>query len=413
MTNRRVVVTGLGAITPIGNDANAFWQRLLEGASGCAPITAFDASRFKVKIACELKGYDPLDYFDRKEARSMDRFIQLAIITSRQALQDSGLTPAEIDYDEFGVVVGSGVGGLLTYEEQYQVLLNSGPDKVAPRLIPKLLISMAPGAVAIDLGLRGPNLSMVSACASGTHALGEAFRMVQHGEAAAVLAGGAEAVIAPLAIAGFASARALSQRNDSPDTASRPFSADRDGFVLGEGSAMLVLEDYEHARARGARIYGEVLGYGRTADAFHETAPAAEGAGAQRAMRNALRDAGLPPEEISYINAHGTSTPINDRTETCAIKAVFGERAYKVPISSTKSNIGHLCGAAGAVEVAASLLMMGCGVIPPTINYSGFDPDCDLDYVTEGPRPAEINYFLKNSFGFGGQNASLVLGRCN
>lgn len=412
MSKKRVVITGLGAITPLGNEVHSFWEGLQNGLSGCAPITLFDASAFKVRIACEVKDFDPLNHFERKDARCMDRFVMFAVVTAREAFRDGGLRQGDFDPERFGVVIGSGIGGLQTFEEQDAVLRKEGPDRVRPWLIPRLIMNMAPGQVSIDLGLKGPNLSVVTACASGTHAIGEAFRMIQHGEAVGMLAGGTEAAITALAVAGFAAARALSQRNDDPARASRPFSADRDGFVLGEGAATVLLEEYEHARARGARIYGELLGYGKTADAFHETAPAPDGAGAQRAMQNALAESGLRSTQIAYINAHGTSTPLNDRTETCAIKAVFGEGAYGIPITSVKSNIGHLCGGAGATEIVAALMMMRHSLIPPTINYSIPDPECDLDYVTDGPRRTTINAFLKNSFGFGGQNASVVIGRC-
>lgn len=408
MSLNRVVVTGLGAVTPIGNCVKDFWEGLIAGKSGGAPITKFDTSNHKVKFACEVKNYDPANYFDRKESRRYDPFVQFAIVASREAMKDSGLDVEEVGTENVGVFIGSGIGGLNVMEEQTQILLEKGPDRVSALLIPRLIANMAPGQVSISLGLRGPNSCVVTACATGTHSIGDAFGMIRTGKAIAMVAGGTESAITPLGIAGFANMKALSERNESPATASRPFSKDRDGFVMGEGAGILLLEEYEHAKARGARIYGEICGYGLTGDAHHITAPAPEGEGAQRAMLMALKDGDLPPSEIDHINAHGTSTPLNDKLETIAVKRVFGERAYKIAMSSNKSSTGHLLGAAGGVEAVASLLSIHTGIVPPTINYSEKDPECDLDYVTEGARRQEVTAVLSNSFGFGGHNASLL-----
>jgi beta-ketoacyl-acyl-carrier-protein synthase II len=408
MSSKRVVVTGVGAITPIGNTVAEFWPALLEGKSGAGPITRFDTTRHKVRFACEVKNFDPLEHMDRKEAKRFERFVQYAIVAAREALNDSGLNVAEVGAENVGTMIASGIGGLGVMEEQTLVLLEKGPERVSPMLIPRLIPNMASGQVSIMLGLKGPNTCVVTACAAGTHAIGDAAAMIQRGIATAMVAGGTESVVTPLAIAGFANMTALSERNDSPTTASRPFSASRDGFVLGEGSGVLILEEFEHAKARGAKIYGEVVGYGMTGDAYHITAPAPEGEGAQRSMKMALRLAGIPPTEVDHINAHGTSTPLNDKQETQAVKAVFGEHAYKIAMCSNKSAIGHLLGAAGGVEAVASLKALETGMIPPTINYVDKDPECDLDYVTEGARRYQAAYALSNSFGFGGHNASVL-----
>jgi 3-oxoacyl-[acyl-carrier-protein] synthase II len=408
MTKKRVVVTGLGAITPVGNTVNDFWAGLMSRKSGAGPITQFDPSRHKVRFACEVKNFDPLEHFDRKEAKRYERFVQYSIVAAREALTDSGLDLEKADRNSIGVYIGSGIGGLMVMEEQAAVLMEKGPDRVSALLIPRLIANMASGQTSITLGVRGPNSCIVTACATGTHSIGDAFKLIARGDAVAMLAGGTESAITPLGIAGFQNMKALSERNDSPETASRPFSADRDGFVMGEGSGVLVLEELEHAKARGARIYAEIVGYGQTGDAHHITAPAPEGEGAQRSMRMALKDAGIAPNELSCINAHGTSTPLNDKLETIAVKHVFGEAAHKIPMSSVKSSVGHLLGAAGGVEAVAAVKTILEQTVPPTINYSEKDPECDLDYVTDGPRKASVESVLSNSFGFGGHNASIV-----
>ena len=372
------------------------------------PITKFDASRHKVRFAAEVKNYNAENYFDKKEARQFEPFVQFSVIAAREAMKDSGIDVAKVGAENIGVYIGSGIGGLSVMEEETKVLLEKGPDRVSPRLIPRLIANMAPGQTSISLGLRGPNSCVVTACATGTHAIGDAFNIVRRGQAVAMLAGGTESAITPLGIAGFSNMHALSRRNDSPATASRPFSKDRDGFVMGEGAGVMLLEEYEHAKARGAKIYGEVVGYGFTADAHHITAPAPEGEGAQRSMRMALKDAEMKPTEIDYVNAHGTSTELNDKLETIAMKHVFGEHAYKFAASSNKSMTGHLLGAAGGVEGVASLLSIHHQIAPPTINYSEKDPDCDLDYITEGARKMKIASVMSNSFGFGGHNATVI-----
>ncbi|MCC7391044.1 beta-ketoacyl-ACP synthase II [Candidatus Sumerlaeota bacterium] len=408
MANHRVVVTGLGVITPIGNSVPEFWTALTSGVSGMGPITKFDTSKHKVRFAAEVKNYNAENYFDKKEARQFEPFVQFSVIAAREAMKDSGIDVAKVGAENIGVYIGSGIGGLSVMEEETKVLLEKGPDRVSPRLIPRLIANMAPGQTSISLGLRGPNSCVVTACATGTHAIGDAFNIVRRGQAVAMLAGGTESAITPLGIAGFANMHALSRRNDSPATASRPFSKDRDGFVMGEGAGVMLLEEYEHAKARGAKIYGEVVGYGFTADAHHITAPAPEGEGAQRSMRMALKDAEMKPTEIDYVNAHGTSTELNDKLETIAMKHVFGEHAYKFAASSNKSMTGHLLGAAGGVEGVASLLSIHHQIAPPTINYSEKDPDCDLDYITEGARKMKIAAVMSNSFGFGGHNATVI-----
>ncbi|CAN5333445.1 beta-ketoacyl-ACP synthase II [soil metagenome] len=409
---RRVVITGTGLLTAVGNDVESNWSALLEGVSGAAPITQFDASEFPVTFACEVKDFDPGEYIDRKEMKRTDRFAQFALAASAQAMREAGLENGDgIDPERFGVVMGSGTGGLITFEEQHARLLERGPGRVSPFFVPMFIADIAAGLISIRFNARGPNYATVSACASGAHAIGNAFRLIRSGDADAMIAGGTEASVARTAMAGFANMMALSTRNDSPETASRPFDATRDGFVLGEGAGVLVLEELEHALARGADIVAEMAGYGQTADAYHITAPAAEHEGAQRAMRLALRDAGAEPEDVDYVNAHGTSTPANDLNETQAIKAVLGEHAYETVVGSTKSMTGHTLGAAGGVEAVISALVCREGVIPPTINYSEPDPECDLDYATEGPVEREVKLALSNSFGFGGHNVALAIRR--
>jgi len=411
LVERKVVVTGLGAVTPLGIGIQPFWEGLIQGRSGIGPITAFDASAFPTRIAGEVRDFDPAESMDRKEARRMDRFAQFAVAAARMALADAGLTIEGELAEHTGVLIGSGVGGIKTLEDQARAFVEKGPDRVGPFFVPMMIADMASGQVAIQLGAKGYNAGSVSACASGAHALGEALRLVQHGDAKVMIAGGSEAGIAPLALAGFCAARALSTRNDEPERASRPFDRDRDGFVMAEGAGVLILESEEHALARGARIYAEFVGFGATGDAYHITQPAPGGEGAARAMRRALRDAGVEPASVSYINAHGTSTPANDRTETQAIKSVFGEAAYQIPVSSTKSMTGHLLGAAGAVEAIVSVLAITRGQIPPTINLDNPDPECDLDYVPWQARSVQVDVVLSNSLGFGGHNATVVFRR--
>jgi 3-oxoacyl-[acyl-carrier-protein] synthase II len=407
--SRRVVISGLGIISPIGNDLSTFWNNLIAGKSGVGPVTQFDASDYPTRIAAEVKNFDPLDYMDRKEARRMDRFVQFAVAAARQALEHAGLDMNQVDANRVGVYIGSGIGGLTTWEEQYQVLLNRGPNRVSPFFIPMMISNMAAGQVSILTGAKGPNSTSVSACASGTHSIGDAFRIIQHGDADVMIAGGAEATIRPLAFAGFCAARAMSTRNDEPEKASRPFDKDRDGFVMGEGAGVLILEELEHAKKRGANIIAEIVGYGMSGDAYHLTSPDPEGEGAARSMAHAIQDGGLKPEDIDYINAHGTSTDLNDKFETMAIKKAFGDHAYKLAISSNKSMIGHLLGAAGGVEAVATAMTLKEQIIPPTINYETPDPECDLDYVPNEARRARIRAALSNSLGFGGHNATIVL----
>ena len=407
---KRVVITGLGAVTPIGNDVPTMWQHLLEGRSGVGPITAFDASHFESRIAGEVKGFDPTKYLSAKEIKRTERFVQFAIAGSRQAAWDAGLDAARLaDPFRAGVLIGSGMGSLGLIEAQHGVFMTRGPHKLSPFMIPMIIVNMASGHVAMDLGFKGPNLCTATACASGAHGVGEAFRIIQHGDADVMLAGGAESCITQLAVGGFCALMALSRRNDAPEKASRPFDKMRDGFVIGEGAGVLVLEELEHAKRRGARIYAEMAGYGRTADAHHMTAPDPEGAGAGRAMQEALRDAKMAPTDLSYINAHGTSTELNDKTETLAIKRVLGAHAHKVPVSSTKSMTGHLIGAAGGVEAIISCLAVHHDVMPPTINYEVPDPVCDLDYVPNQARRGVVKTALSNSLGFGGHNATVVI----
>ncbi|MFH1312776.1 MAG: beta-ketoacyl-ACP synthase II [Candidatus Eisenbacteria bacterium] len=409
MDRTRVVVTGMGAITSIGLSLEEFWKNCLEGKNGIDTITHFDPEEYASKIAGEIKGFNPEDYVERVDARKMDRFTQLAVACSDMAIKDAALDLEKEDTTRIGVLVGAGIGGIGTFETQHSRLVERGPSRVSPFFVPMMILDMAPGLISIRFGLKGPNFSVVSACASGAHAIGEAFRILQRGDADAMVVGGAEAGVTPMTVAGFSSMKALSTRNDEPSRASRPFDKDRDGFVLGEGAGMFVLETMEHAVGRNARIYAELVGYGATADAYHMTAPAPDGAGAARSMSHALADAGLTPQDVSYINAHGTSTPHNDRLETLAIKTVFGDGAYKIPVVSTKSMIGHLLGAAGAVELQTCVLSIRDGKIHPTINHEIPDPDCDLDYVPGEAREATVNVVLSNSFGFGGHNATLIV----
>jgi 3-oxoacyl-[acyl-carrier-protein] synthase II len=407
---RRVVVTGLGPVSPIGIGAEAFHRAQLEGKSGIRRITRFDPSPLRSQIAGEVD-VNPEAYFDRKELRRLDRFVQLALIAAQLALEDSGLNLEEEDRTQIGTLIGSGIGGMETWEQQSRVYFERGVDRLSPFFIPMLIANMASGQLAIRYGLMGPTSTAVTACMTGADAIGHAFRAIQHGEAKIMLAGGSEAVITPMALGGFDVMRALSTRNEAPERASRPFSASRDGFVLSEGAAVVVLEDYEHARARGARIYAELVGFGRSADAHHITEPHPEGKGAALAMRAALRDAQVNPEEIGHINAHATSTPAGDRAETLAIKQVFGERAYQIPITATKSMTGHMLGAAGAIEAIASVQALVSGILPPTINLEDPDPELDLDYLPLTPREQRVTYVLSNSFGFGGMNAVLLFKR--
>jgi len=407
----RVVVTGMGVVSPVGTGLEAFWSALVAGRSGIGPITRFDASEFATRIAGEVRDFDPTRYLDKKEARRMDRFTQFAVAAAGMALEDAGLGTDGLDRDRVAVILGCGIGGIETLEDQARVLVNRGPGRISPFFVPMMIPNMAAGQIAITFGFRGPNVTTVTACASGANAIGDAFKMIQRGQVDVAVTGGTEAPITPLSVAGFCAMKALSTRNDEPERACRPFDAGRDGFVMSEGAAVLVLEGLSHARRRGARIYAEVLGYGSSCDAYHITAPDPEGAGAALAMAAALADAGLGPQDIDYINAHGTSTPLNDRLESLAIKQVFGPRAYEIPVSSTKSMIGHLLGAAGAIEAVATILTMVRGVIPPTINYEEPDPECDLDYVPNVARPARVDRALSNSLGFGGHNVTLVFGR--
>jgi 3-oxoacyl-[acyl-carrier-protein] synthase II len=405
---RRVVVTGMGVITPVGNDVATFWKSLIEGKSGVRVIDRFDVTDYPTKIAAQVEGFNPEDFIDKKEAKRMDRFAQFAVACAKMAKEDAGLEITPENAERVGVYIGSGIGGISTLMEQHQILLEKGPRRVSPFMIPMMISDMASGQVSIHLGAKGPNSSPISACATGTNAIGDAFKIIERGHADVMLTGGAEATIHPIALAGFSAARALSQRNDEPEKASRPFDRDRDGFVMGEGAGVLVLESLDHALARGAKIYAEIVGYGMSGDAYHITQPAPEGEGAARAMREALRDAEIDPSEVDYINAHGTSTDFNDKFETIAIKTAFGDSAYKVAISSTKSMTGHLLGAAGAIEAVASIMAIKEDIIPPTINYENPDPDCDLDYVPNEARRTEVKVAMSNSLGFGGHNASII-----
>jgi len=410
---KRVVVTGLGCVSPVGNNVKDAWQALLAGKSGAAPITAFDASAHKTRFAAEVKGFDPAALFGTKDARKMDRFTQLATSATLEAIAHAGLTIDDANRDRVGILIGSGIGGIITLIEQYEVMKQRGPDRVSPFLIPMMISDGAAGNIAIRIGARGPNMSLATACASGTNALGEAAEMIRRGSADVMIAGASEAAISAIAMAGMNVMTALSTRNDDPQKASRPFDKDRDGFVMGEGAGILILESLEYAQARGANILCEFTGYGTTDDAHHISAPAEDGAGAVNSMRLAIESAGLKFEDIDYINAHGTSTYLNDKSETTAIKTLFGGQAYKIPVSSTKSMTGHLLGASGALEAVFCSMAIMNNTLPPTINYETPDPVCDLDYVPNQPRKAEPRNIMSNSFGFGGHNATLILSRFN
>lgn len=406
---KRVVVTGMGLVIPTGIGVQTAWKNICEGRSGVGRLTRFNPNGFETKIAAEVKGFNPEAYIEKKEIKKMDLFIQYALAATKEALEDSGLKIIPENCEQIGVIVGTGLGGLPSLEKYHQILLEKGPSRVSPFFIPMLIANMASGQIAIQFGVKGINSCLVTACATGAHCIGDAFRAILYGDAEAVIAGGTEANISPLTIAGFNSMKALSTRNDEPERACRPFEKNRDGFVVGEGAGILILEELEFALQRGARICAELMGYGYTGDAYHITAPPPDGDGAIRCMRMAINDAGLKPEEIDYINAHGTSTPLNDATETQAIKKVFGEHAKKIPISATKSMTGHLLGAAGSTEAIFTILTIRDGIIPPTINYDEPDPDCDLDYVPNVARRQPVNTAISNAFGFGGTNATLVL----
>ncbi len=405
---KRVVVTGVGAITPIGNTPSEYWSGLMSGRNGIGEITLFDASRHDCRIAGEVKNFDPQAYMDRKEAKRMDRFSQFGVSAAKQALADAQLVINDLNAEQIGVMIGSGIGGLKVMEEQQTIYLNRGPDRCSPFMVPMMIANMASGLTAIQIGAKGPNSCAVTACAAGSNAIGDAFRLIQNGYAQAMICGGAEAAITPLSIAGFAACKAVSVRNDDPTHASRPFDKDRDGFVMGEGSGILVLEELQHALSRGARIYAEVVGYGMTCDAHHITSPPPGHEGAARAMRMALKDASITPDMVSYINAHGTSTPANDSAETTAVTTVFGDYARKLAVSSTKSMTGHLLGGSGGIEGVATVLAIANDRVPPTINYVNSDPDCYLDYVPNTSRELKVEVALSNSFGFGGHNVALV-----
>ncbi|NWF98187.1 MAG: beta-ketoacyl-ACP synthase II [Nitrospirae bacterium] len=408
MDKRRVVVTGLGMITPLGIGVKKSWENLIAGKSGIRRITQFDASSFPTQIAGEVEGFNPEDYIEPKEIKKMDRFIHFAIAAAQMAMDDSGLKITEANAERTGVIVGSGIGGLNSIEYYHNVYLQKGPRRITPFFIPMLVVNLASGQISIRFGAKGPNSAVVTACATGSHAIGDAFKIIQRGDADIMIAGGSESVITPLAIGGFNAMKALSTRNNEPEKASRPFDIDRDGFVMGEGSGIVILESLEYALNRGANIYAEIAGYGMSSDAYHITAPSPNGEGAVRCMRMAIKDAGVEPSEVNYINAHGTSTKYGDEIETNAIKTLFGEHAYKIPISSTKSMTGHLLGAAGGVESVISILCIKKGIIPPTINLTNPDPECDLDYVPNTARKADVSCCLSNSFGFGGTNACLL-----
>lgn len=412
MTRRRVVVTGMSIVTALGQELDEFWDNLCAGKSGVARIERFDSADFKVHFGGEIKDFNPEGYIDPKEVRRLDRFCQFALVAAHKAVKQSGLDlPNHPDPYRCGVVIGSGIGGLNEIEAQHATLYDRGPSRVSPFMIPKLIVNAASGNVSVHYGLKGPSSAVATACASGNNAIGDAFRLIQHDMADVMITGGSEAAVTPMGVSGFARMNALSTRNDSPETASRPFDRDRDGFVLSEGAGIVVLEEYEHARRRGATILAEVCGYGMTSDGNHMTAPDPTGAGAARAMAAAIRDARLNPTDIDYVNAHGTSTPLGDKAETVAIKRVFEAHAHKFCVSSTKSHLGHLLGASGGVEFVVSVLSLLHQVAPPTINLENPDEECDLDYVPNEPRPLKINYVLTNSFGFGGHNACLVVGR--
>jgi 3-oxoacyl-[acyl-carrier-protein] synthase II len=409
--NRRVVVTGLGLVTSVGIGTDATWAALLAATSGAAPITRFDAAAFATRFACEVKGFDPLAFVEKKDVKKMDVFIQYAIAASQFAMDDSGLTITAANAPDVGVCIGSGIGGFATIEREHTALMDGGPRKISPFFIPSSIINLASGQVSIRFGAKGPNLATCTACSASAHAVGDSYEIVKRGDADVMIAGGSEAAITPMSVGGFSAVRALSTRNDDPRRASRPFDRDRDGFVIGEGAGVIILEALEHAQARGARIYAEIVGYGMSGDAFHITAPSEDGDGAVRVMTKALKKAGLQPSDIDYVNAHGTSTPFNDKLETLALKRTFGDHASRLAISSTKSMTGHLLGAAGGLEAAIAALAVHHQVAPPTINLETPDPECDLDYVPGVKRPMTIRHVLSNSFGFGGTNAALILRR--
>lgn len=408
LEKKRVVVTGVGAITPIGNNPVEFWEGLQSGRNGIAPITLFDPSQHRCRIAGEVKGFDPQQYMDGKDAKRMDRFAQFGVAASLQAIANAQFVINELNAEQVGVMLGTGIGGIKVLEEQQTIYLNRGPDRCSPFMVPMMIANMAAGLTAIQIGAKGPNSCPVTACAAGSNAIGEAFRLIQYGYAQAMVCGGAEAAVTPLSVAGFASMRALSFRNDDPTHASRPFDRDRDGFVMGEGSGILLLEELGHALSRKAKIYAEIVGYGMTCDAFHMTGIAPQGEGAARAIALCLKDGGIKPEQVSYINAHGTSTPVNDPSETAAIKTALGEAAYKVAISSTKSMTGHLLGGSGGIEAVATVMAIANDRVPPTINLENPDPECDLDYIPNQSRAQTVNVALSNSFGFGGHNVTLA-----
>jgi len=409
-TPRRVVVTGLGLVTPLDIGVPKTWEKLCQGQSGIGPITRFDASQYAARIAGEVKNFDPTAFIEKKEVKKMDTFIHFAVAASQEAVDDAKLEVTTENADRVGVYIGAGIGGLPAIEHYHKILLERGPDRVSPFFIPMVIINLASGQVAIRFGAKGPNACTVTACATGNHCIGDGFRLIQRGEADVMIVGGTESTICPTAVAGFAAAKALSRRNDEPERASRPFDKDRDGFVIGEGAGVLIIEELEHARARGARIYAEIIGYAMNSDAFHITAPPDDGAGAVKCMENALRDARIPKSSVGYINAHGTST-FADRVESQVIKEVFGEQAYSIPVSSTKSMTGHLLGAAGGIEAVFSILALQHGIIPPTINLDDPDPECDLDYVPNQSRACSVDVAISNAFGFGGVNACLVFRR--
>ena len=407
MSKKRVVVTGLGALSPLGNDAETSWKNAISGVSGIVPITRVESDEYPAKVAAELKDFNVENYMDKKEARKMDRFTQYAVVAAKMAVEDAGLNITEEIAPRVGVWVGSGIGGLETLESQFEIFLTKGPRRVSPFFVPMMIPDMATGQISIALGAKGVNSCTVTACATGTNSIGDAFKVIQRGDADAMISGGTEAPLTRMSFAGFSANKALST-NPDPKTASRPFDKNRDGFVMGEGAGIVVLEELEHALARGAKIYGEIVGYGSTGDAYHITAPAQDGEGGARAMQEAIKDAGIKPEEIDYINAHGTSTYYNDKYETKAIKTVFGDHAYKLAVSSTKSMTGHLLGAAGGIEAIFSVMAIKDGIIPPTINIETPDEECDLDYVPDKAREQDVNIVLSNSLGFGGHNATLI-----